>query len=64
MPGRQLLTALGVTGAFLRMSMVAIPAGLALAALPWWWRNYAMNSGIAGWLASAPITFDARQWKR
>ena len=64
MPGRQLLTALGVTGAFLRMSMVAIPAGLALAALAWWWRNYAMNSGIAGWLASAPITFDARQWKR
>ena len=36
----------------------------ALAALAWWWRNYAMNSGIGGWLASAPITFDARQWKR
>jgi hypothetical protein len=58
------LTALGMGAAFLRMSLVAIPAGLALAALAWWWRNYAMNSGIGGWLASAPITFDARQWKR
>jgi hypothetical protein len=63
-PSRQLLTGLGLTGAFLRMSLVAIPAGLALAALAWWWRNYAMSSGIGGWLASAPITFDARQWKR
>jgi hypothetical protein len=62
-PSRQLLTGAGVTGAFLRMSVVAIPAGLALAAL-WWWRNYAVSSGIRGWLASAPITFDARQWKR
>jgi hypothetical protein len=62
-PSRQLLTGLGVTGAFLRMSLVAIPAGLALGALAWRWRNYAMNSGIGGWLASAPITFDARQWK-
>jgi hypothetical protein len=44
-----LLTGLGVTGAFLRMSLVAIPAGLALAALAWWWRNYAMSSGIGGW---------------
>ncbi|MGH3283082.1 MAG: hypothetical protein ACRDPD_00080, partial [Streptosporangiaceae bacterium] len=57
-------TALGVTGAFLRMSLVAIPAGLGLAALAWWWRSYAVSSGIRGWLASAPITFDARQWKR
>jgi hypothetical protein len=62
-PSRQWLTGLGATGAFLRMSLVAIPAGLALAALAWWWRNYAMNAGIGGWLASAPITFDERQWK-
>jgi hypothetical protein len=52
------------TWAFLQMSLVAIPAGLGLAALAWSWRNYAMSSGIGGWLASAPITFDARQWKR
>jgi hypothetical protein len=62
-PSRRWLTGLGATGAFLRMSLVAIPAGLALGALAWWWRNYAMSSGIGGWLASAPITFDARQWK-
>jgi hypothetical protein len=62
--GWQSLTVLGVAGSFVRMSLVAIPAGLALAALAWWWRNYAMSSGIGGWLASAPITFDARQWKR
>ena len=23
-----------------------------------------MSAGIGGWLASAPVTFDARQWKR
>ena len=58
------LTHLGPIRAFLQVSLVAIPAGLALAALAWWWRNYAVSSGIGGWLASAPITFDARQWKR
>jgi hypothetical protein len=58
------LTVPGVTRTFLLVSPVAIPAGLALAALAWAWRIYAVNSGIGGWLASAPITFDARQWKR
>ncbi len=58
------LTHLDLTRAFLQVSLVAIPAGLALGALAWWWRNYAVSSGIGGWLASAPITFDARQWKR
>jgi len=42
----------------------AIPAGLVLAALAWVWRIYALTTGIGGWLASAPITFDARQWRR
>jgi len=54
----------GETRAFLLVSLAAIPAGLALAGLAWSWRNYAVNSGIGGWLASAPVTFDARQWKR
>jgi hypothetical protein len=57
-------TVLGMTRAFLLVSLVTIPAGLALAALAWRWRNYAVYSGIGGWLASAPITFDARQWRR
>ena len=30
----------------------------------WWWRNYAITTGLAGITASAPITFDRRQWKR
>jgi hypothetical protein len=58
------LTAAGLGRTFLLTSLVAIPAGLGLAALAWSWRNFAMTSGIGGWLASAPVTFDARQWKR
>ena len=58
------LTAIGVTRTFLLVAPVAIPAGLGLAALLWGWRIYALTTGIGGWLASAPITFDARQWKR
>ena len=62
--GWQHLTAIGETRAFLLVAPVAIPAGLGLAALAWTWRIYAMTTGIGGWLASAPITFDIRQWKR
>ena len=40
-----------------------VPAGLALAAGLWAWRNYAITTGLAGITASAPITFDDRQWK-
>jgi len=58
------LTVHGLIQAFLLVSLVAIPAGLVLASLAWGWRMYAMSSGIGGWLASAPITFDARLWKR
>jgi hypothetical protein len=43
---------------------VAVPAGLALAAGVWAWRNHAITSGLGGITASAPITFDARQWHR
>ena len=58
------LTPADVTRTFLLVAPVAIPAGLGLAALLWGWRIYALTTGIGGWLASAPITFDARQWKR
>ena len=40
-----------------------VPAGLALAAVLWAWRNYAITTGLGGITASAPITFDNRQWK-
>ena len=43
---------------------VTVPAGLALAGLAWAWRTYAVTAGVGGWTASAPIIFDARQWKR
>ena len=58
------LTALGVARAFLPLAPAAIPAGLFLASLLWAWRNYAITAGIGGRMASAPVTFDARQWKR
>ena len=58
------LTGTGVTRTFLLVAPVAIPAWLGLAALAWAWRIYALTAGIGGWTASAPITFDARQWKR
>ena len=49
---------------FLLFAPATVPAGLALAAAAWWWRNYAITTGLAGITASAPITFDRRQWKR
>jgi hypothetical protein len=49
---------------FLLLAPVALPAGLALAGLAWAWRTYAIAAGPGGLTASAPITFDARQWKR
>ena len=30
----------------------------------WAWRNYAISAGIGGRMAFAPVTFDARQWRR
>jgi hypothetical protein len=58
------LTGLGAVRTFLLVAPAAIPAGLGLAAMAWAWRTYALTTGIGGWTASAPITFDARQWKR
>jgi Helicase HerA, central domain len=62
--GWEHLTALDVTRTFVLLAPVAIPAGLGLAALVWAWRIYAVTTGIGGWLASAPMTFDTRQWRR
>jgi hypothetical protein len=49
---------------FALFAPATVPAGLALAAGAWWWRNYAITAGLGGITASAPITFDRRQWKR
>jgi hypothetical protein len=57
-------TLLGAAREFLMFAPATIPAGLGLAAGVWAWRNYAITTGLAGLTASAPITFDRRQWKR
>ena len=49
---------------FVLLAPATIPAGLGLAALAWAWRNYAITTGLGGVTASAPITFDRRQWRR
>ncbi len=58
------LTAAGLARTFLLLAPAAVPAGLGLAGVVWAWRVYALTAGIGGWLASAPVTFDARQWRR
>ena len=58
------LTVLTAARTFLLFAPITVPAGLALAALVWAWRNYAITTGLGGITASAPITFDARQWRR
>jgi hypothetical protein len=53
-----------VAGMFVAVAPLAVPAGLLLASALWAWRNYAVEAGIGGRLASAPVTFSNRQWKR
>ena len=60
----QLLAAGGIVRAGLLVAPVAVPAGLAVAGALWAWRIYAITTGLAGLTASAPIEFDARQWRR
>jgi len=56
--------ALAAAREFLLFAPATVPAGLALAAGAWAWRNYAITTGLGGITASAPITFDRKQWKR
>jgi hypothetical protein len=56
--------ALTLARTFLLLAPIAVPAGLILAAGLWAWRTYAVMAGIGGRMASAPVTFDNRQWKR
>jgi hypothetical protein len=58
------LTIAHLARAFGQVAPAAVPAGLALAGLLWAWRTYAIASGLGGFTASAPMIFDARQWKR
>ncbi len=58
------LAAMNLARVFLLVAPFAVPAGLFLAGLAWAWRIYAISAGLGGIMASAPITFDARQWRR
>jgi hypothetical protein len=58
------LTTEHLARAFAQVAPAAVPAGLALAGLLWAWRTYAIASGLGGFTASAPMIFDARQWRR
>ena len=58
------LTTTRLAGVFAALAPAVLPAGLALAGLVWAWRNYAITAGLGGKMASAPITFDSRQWNR
>lgn len=53
-----------VATAFALCAPVAVPAGLFAAAGLWAWRIYAVENGLAGKTATAPVGFDARQWRR
>jgi hypothetical protein len=53
-----------VVTAFALCAPVAVPAGLFAAAGLWAWRTYAISTGLAGQTATAPVVFDARQWRR
>src|SRR6266516_119841 len=52
-----------VVPAALTIAPVAIPLGLAVGALAWSRRIYAMQTGTGGLSPSAPATFDRRQWQ-
>jgi hypothetical protein len=56
--------ALAVARMFVLVCPVAVPAGLFAASALWAWRSYAVSAGIGGRMASAPVSFDNRQWKR
>jgi hypothetical protein len=53
-----------VVVAFVLVAPVAVPAGLAVSGWLWAWRIYALDTGLSGKTASAPVIFDARQWRR
>ena len=58
------LAAAAFARTFALLAPAAVPAGLAVAGTLWAWRIYAITTGLGGIRASAPITFDTRQWKR
>src|ERR1700728_4787278 len=58
------VTAGRVVAACVLCAPVAVRAGLFVASGLWAWRIYAIENGLAGKTATAPVGFDARQWRR
>jgi hypothetical protein len=52
------------SAAFVLAAPVAVPAGLLIASWAWQVRIYRIETGLAGVTATAPVTFDHRQWRR
>lgn len=50
--------------AFVVCAPVGVPAALMAAGTAWAWRIYAIDTGLSGRTATAPVVFDARQWRR
>jgi hypothetical protein len=50
--------------AFVLAAPAAVPAGLLVASWAWQVRIYRIETGLAGVTATAPVTFDHRQWRR
>jgi len=56
---------LGATArAFVLCGPAAVPAGLLAASWAWAIRIYRIETGLSGQTATAPVIFDARQWRR
>jgi hypothetical protein len=53
-----------VLAAFVLCAPVGVPAALCAAGTAWAWRIYAIDTGISGKTATAPVIFDARLWRR
>ncbi|MGH3410521.1 MAG: hypothetical protein ACRDRJ_49700, partial [Streptosporangiaceae bacterium] len=53
-----------VATAFAVVAPVAVPAGLGIAGALWARRIWAIETGLDGRTATAPVTFDAGQWRR
>ena len=61
---RDLASAGHVLTAFALVAPVAVPAGLAVAARAVGVADLAIETGLGGRTATAPVVFDARQWRR
>jgi hypothetical protein len=53
-----------VLTAAVRTAPLAVPAGLAIGGLLWARRIRRIETGLSGRTATAPVVFDARQWRR